>query len=195
MKIGIIDYCSGNLKSIENMLLFLGQDYFIASEPKDIKRADKLIFPGQGHFAQAMKALESCGFVDGIKTEISSGKPFLGICLGLQILFEKSEEAPDTKGLGILEGEVLKFTDGKIPQIGWNKIQTTQNNSVLENTHYYFVNSYYVKPKNSDIISAYSDYYMDFAASVEKENIIAMQFHPEKSAAAGIKVFEKWLKI
>ncbi len=195
MKVGIIDYCSGNLKSIENMLLFLEQDYFIATKPEDIKKADKLIFPGQGHFAQAMKALEVCGFVDGIKESVSEGKPFLGICLGLQILFERSEEAPDVKGLGILEGDVLKFTEGKIPQIGWNKIETTSNNSVLEDSYYYFVNSYYVSPKNTDIVSAYSDYYLRFAASVEKENIIAMQFHPEKSADAGVKVFKKWLKL
>ena len=195
MKVGIIDYSSGNLKSIENMLLFLEQDYFIASEPKDLKNADKLIFPGQGHFAQAMKALENCGFSDEIKNEIAIGKPFLGICLGLQILFEKSDEAPGTKGLGILKGEVLKFREGKIPQIGWNKIKTTANNSFLEDEYFYFVNSYFVKPKNPDIVSAYSNYYIDFAASVEKENIVAMQFHPEKSADAGIKVFKKWLKV
>lgn len=195
MKIGIIDYRSGNLKSIQNMLSFLEQEYFIASTPDELKRADKLIFPGQGHFEQSTKALESSGLVDEIKTSIAKGKPFLGICLGLQILFEKSEEAPNSKGLGVLEGEVLKFTSGKIPQIGWNKIKTTQNNSILENEHYYFVNSYYVKPKNPEIISSYCDYYSDFAASIEKENLIAVQFHPEKSGDAGIRVFKKWIKL
>jgi len=195
MKIGIIDYGSGNLKSIENMLKHLGQEYFIASLPCEIERADKLIFPGQGHFEQAMKALEKSGLTDVIKSFIAGGKPFLGICLGLQILFEKSEEAPEVSGLGVLEGDVLKFTRGKIPQIGWNKIKTTSNNSILEDEHYYFVNSYYIKPQNDKIISSYCNYYGDFAASVEKENLIAVQFHPEKSGEAGVRVFEKWLKL
>lgn len=193
MKIGIIDYKSGNLKSVQNMLKYLGQEYFIASTPEQIQSADKLIFPGQGHFEQASNALKQSGLVDGIKQFIAEGKPFLGICLGLQILFEKSEEALDVAGLGILEGEVLKFQQGKIPQIGWNKIQTTSNNSILEDEYYYFVNSYYVKPKNAPIVSSYCSYHVDFAASIEKENLIAVQFHPEKSGEAGIRVFEKFL--
>jgi len=195
MKIGIIDYKSGNLKSIENMLKYLGQEYFIASTPEQIQSADKLIFPGQGHFEQATNALKQSGLIEGIKFSIAHGKPFLGICLGLQILFEKSAEAPNAKGLGFLEGDVLKFQQGKIPQIGWNQIKTTSNNSILEDEHYYFVNSYYVKPKDEQIVSSYCNYHMDFAASVEKENLIAVQFHPEKSGEAGIRVFEKWLKL
>jgi imidazole glycerol phosphate synthase glutamine amidotransferase subunit len=195
MKIGIIDYKSGNLKSIENMLKHLGQQYFVASTPEQIQSADKLIFPGQGHFEQATNALKQSGLIDGIKNSIAEGKPFLGICLGLQILFEKSEEAPDVYGLGVLEGDVLKFQQGKIPQIGWNQIKTTSNNSILEDEHYYFVNSYYVKPKDEQIVSSYCNYHMDFAASVEKKNLIAVQFHPEKSGEAGIRVFEKWLKL
>lgn len=195
MKIGIIDYKSGNLKSIENMLKYLEQDYFIASSPAAIKSADKLIFPGQGHFEQATKVLEASGLVDEIKLSIEQGKPFLGICLGLQILFEKSEEAPSVDGLGVLKGEVLKFREGKIPQIGWNKIKTTSNNSILEEDYFYFVNSFYVKPEDEGVVSSFGDYYGDFAASVEKENLIAVQFHPEKSGEAGIKVFKKWLKL
>lgn len=195
MKIGIIDYSSGNLKSIENMLTFLEQDYFIASTPLDFARADKLIFPGQGHFEQATKALEKSGLIDEIKIAVEKGKPFLGICLGLQILFERSEEAPNALGLGLLEGEVVKFAQGKTPQIGWNQIKTTDNNSILEDEYYYFVNSYYVKPKNREIASSHCNYYADFVASVEKENLIAVQFHPEKSGDAGIKVFQKWLAL
>ena len=195
MKIGIIDYKSGNLKSIENMLKYLGQEYFVASTPEQISSADKLIFPGQGHFEQATNALKQSGLIDGIKFSIAEGKPFLGICLGLQILFEKSEEAPEVKGLGVLEGDVLKFQQGKIPQIGWNKIQTTSNNSILEDEHYYFVNSFYVQPKNEKIVSSYCNYHSEFVASIEKENLIAVQFHPEKSGEAGIRVFEKWLSL
>lgn len=195
MKIGIIDYSSGNLKSIENMLSFLEQDYFVASTQDDLKRSDKLIFPGQGHFEQATKALEKSGLIDEIKIQIEQGKPFLGICLGLQILFGQSEEAPNCNGLGVLDGEVVKFTQGKTPQIGWNKITTTTNNSILEDEHYYFVNSYYVKPQNPEIASSYCNYHTDFVASVEKNNLIAVQFHPEKSGDAGIRVFEKWLAL
>ncbi len=195
MKIGIIDYKSGNLKSIENMLKYLGQEYFIAAASDEILMADKLIFPGQGHFEQATNALKKSGLVDAIKFSIKDGKSFLGICLGLQILFEKSEEAPDVDGLGALEGEVLKFRQGKIPQIGWNKIKTTSNNSILEDEHYYFVNSFYVKPKDEQIVSSFCNYHADFTASIEKENLIAVQFHPEKSGEAGIRVFEKWLNL
>jgi glutamine amidotransferase len=195
MKIGIIDYNSGNLKSIENMLKYLGQQYFVASTSEQIQSADKLIFPGQGHFEQATNALKQSGLIESIKLSIKDGKSFLGICLGLQILFEKSEEAPNVNGLGVLEGEVLKFQQGKIPQIGWNKIKTTSNNSILEDEHYYFVNSYYVKPKDEQIVSSYCSYHVDFSASIEKENLIAVQFHPEKSGEAGIRVFEKWLNL
>ncbi|MEI8377672.1 MAG: imidazole glycerol phosphate synthase subunit HisH [bacterium] len=195
MKIGIIDYQSGNLKSIENMLKHLGQDFFIAATPEQILSADKLIFPGQGHFEQSAKVLKESGLIDSIKLSIAEGKPFLGICLGLQILFEKSEEAPNAEGLGILDGEVLKFQQGKIPQIGWNKIKTTSNNSILEDEYYYFVNSFYVKPKNEQIASSYCNYHVDFVASIEKENLFAVQFHPEKSGDAGIRVFEKFLLI
>lgn len=195
MKIGIIDYKSGNLKSIQNMLTYLGQEHFIASTKEEISQADKLIFPGQGHFAQAKKALESSGLTDSIKKSIKEGTPFLGICLGLQILFENSEEAPTEKGLSIIEGDVLKFQQGKTPQIGWNKITTTKNNSILEDESYYFVNSYYIKPKDTTIVSAYCNYHIDFAASIEQQNLIAVQFHPEKSGEAGIRVFEKWIKL
>lgn len=192
-KVGIIDYNSGNIKSIQNMLKYLNIEHFIASSPKELEKADKLIFPGQGHFSQATVALQQSGLISQIKLEIEKKKPFLGICLGLQILFEKSEEAPDTQGLSIIKGDVKKFLKGKIPQIGWNKIETTPTNSILENDYYYFVNSYYVCPDEPTIVSSYCNYHMDFVASIEKENLIAVQFHPEKSGETGIRFFEKWL--
>lgn len=195
MIVGIIDYGSGNLKSIENMLRHLECEYFIAKTPEDIERADKLIFPGQGHFEQATKALKASGLVDSIKDAVKSGKHFLGICLGLQIIFDKSQEAPFAYGLGLVSGESLKFIEGKIPQIGWNKIETTRNNSILEDDYYYFVNSYYVLPEDASIVSSVCKYEIDFCASIEKDNLIAVQFHPEKSGEAGVKVFEKWLAL
>lgn len=171
----------------------MGSEYVISSDPSEIAVAKKIIFPGQGHFAQAMKNLENNGLVEPIKQAIDNNAKFLGICLGLQVLFEKSEEAPNVAGLGIIKGEVKKFTQGKIPQIGWNKINTTQNNSYLDDDFFYFVNSYYVVPSDEGVISSVCNYEIDFAASIEYKNLTAVQFHPEKSSEAGIRFFKKWL--
>lgn len=190
----IIDYEAGNLKSICNMLEFLGEDYVISSEADVIENADKIIFPGQGHFAQAMKNLQNKGLIEPIKNAINNGKKFLGICLGLQVLFEKSEEASGVNGLGIIKGEVKKFQIGKTPQIGWNEIKTTSNNSYLSDKFFYFVNSYYVVPEDKSVVSSICNYHIDFAASIEQDNVTAVQFHPEKSTDAGVEFFKKWLK-
>lgn len=175
------------------MLDFMGEKYVISSNPDEIARAERIIFPGQGHFAQAMKNLENKGLVEPIKKAIANNAKFLGICLGLQVLFEKSEEAPNIAGLGIIKGEVKKFTQGKIPQIGWNRISTTQNNTYLQDDFFYFVNSYYVVPQDKKVISSVCNYEIDFCASIEHKNLTAVQFHPEKSSDAGIKFFKKWL--
>ena len=177
------------------MLSFLGCEYVLSNKKEDILNAKKLIFPGQGHFAQAMDNLYQSGLIDTIKNSIDKGIDFLGICLGLQILFEKSEEAPNVEGLGIIEGEVKKFKIGKTPQVGWNKIKTTKNNSYLENEHFYFVNSYYVEPKDKNIVSSYTDYEIEFCSSIQKDNLTAVQFHPEKSSIAGVNFFKKWLEL
>lgn len=191
--ITIIDYEAGNLKSICNMLDFLGSKYVISSSPKEIESAQSIIFPGQGHFAQSVNNLEKKQLVEPVKTAIAKGTKFLGICIGLQVLFEESEEAPEVKGLGIIKGKVKKFTFGKIPQIGWNKIKTTESNSCLEDDYYYFVNSYYVEPDDKSIVSSVCNYEIDFAASIEHKNLTAVQFHPEKSSDAGVRFFKKWL--
>jgi glutamine amidotransferase len=191
--ITIIDYEAGNLKSICNMLDFLNEKYIISSDPKEIESAKSLIFPGQGHFTQAMKNLEDKNLITPIKKAIENNAKFLGICLGLQVLFEKSEESSDVDGLGIIKGEVKKFTQGKIPQIGWNKIKTTKNNSYLEGDYFYFVNSYYVVPEDENVISSTCDYGIEFCASIEYKNLTAVQFHPEKSSDAGVNFFKKWL--
>lgn len=192
--ITIIDYDAGNLKSICNMLDFLGEKYQISSCPEVIKSAKAIIFPGQGCFAQAMKNLEERNLSEAIKFAISNDAKFLGICLGLQILFEKSEEAPNIKGLGIIKGEVKRFREGKVPQIGWNNILTTQNNSCLNDDYFYFVNSYYVVPTDKTIISSTCDYNgVKFTSSIESKNLFAVQFHPEKSSDTGINFFKNWL--
>ncbi|HNW25929.1 MAG TPA: imidazole glycerol phosphate synthase subunit HisH [Candidatus Gastranaerophilaceae bacterium] len=191
--ITIVDYEAGNLKSICNMLDFLNIKYKVSFDPKEIEEAKKIIFPGQGHFAQAMKNLKEKNLIEPIKNAISNDAKFLGICLGLQVLFEKSAEANGVKGLGIFKGEVKKFTKGKIPQIGWNKIITTPQNTYLSDDYFYFVNSYYVCPQDQTIISSTCDYNINFAASVEYKNVTAVQFHPEKSSKAGVIFFKKWL--
>ncbi len=192
-KIVIIDYGAGNVKSLGNMLEFLGYAYEITDDREKILNAKKIIFPGQGHFEQAMKKLNDKNLPCTIKQSIDNGADFLGICLGLQVLFEKSEEAPNVEGLGIFKGEVKKFQTGKIPQIGWNEIKTTKANTYLDDDYFYFVNSYYVVPEDKNIISSITNYHIDFCSSVQKDNVCAVQFHPEKSSEAGIKFFKKWL--
>ncbi len=194
IKVAIIDYDSGNIKSIANILSFLDVNFLLTSKKDEIKKADKIIFPGQGHFEQAMKKLKEKDMVSFIQDLASSGKDFLGICLGLQVLFEKSQEAPNIEGLKIFKGEVLKFKGVKTPQIGWCKIETTSANSFLSDDFYYFVNSYYVKPEDNSIVSSFGTYKIKYASSVEYKNICATQFHPEKSSRAGIDFFKRWLK-
>lgn len=186
----IIDYGSGNTRSLGNMLTFLGCNYKLSNKKEDILNAKKLLFPGQGHFLQAIENLQASGLVDTIKEAIDKKIDFLGICLGLQILFEKSEEAPNAQGLGVLKGEVKKFQSGKIPQIGWNKV-----NFKTSSDYFYFVNSYYVVPEDKSIISSTTNYGIEFCSSIKKDNLCAVQFHPEKSAKAGIKFFKNWLEL
>lgn len=188
----IVDYESGNLRSVANMLGYLDVPYEITSDGNKILNADRIIFPGQGHFAQAMSNLQKKGLIDVIKESCKKGIPFLGICIGLQILFERSEEAPSVKGLGIFKGEVKKFNCLKVPQIGWSKVKSVNSNKFILNDYFYFVNSYYVKPDDSSIINATSNYNGEYCCSVQKSNIMAVQFHPEKSANAGLTFFRNW---
>jgi len=189
----VIDYGGGNLRSVTNMLESLGCPYLVTGKKEDIENAAKIIFPGQGHFGQSMESIRVNGLAEPIIQAIKSGKPFLGICVGLQVLFESSEEAPGIKGLGVLKGQVVKFTSGKIPQIGWNRLKTTSNNSFLTDDYYYFVNSYYVKPEDEAVVSSYCSYNIDFAASIEYKNLTAVQFHPEKSGEVGKNTIKKWI--
>lgn len=193
MSLTVLDYGAGNLKSDTNMLEALGYPYIITDKIEDVLNAERIIFPGQGHFGQAMESLNSKGLTEPLIKVINSGIPFMGICVGHQLLFEESEEAPGCRGLGIFRGKVVKFTQGKIPQIGWNKLEVTPNNTILTSDYVYFVNSYYAFPYDTNIISAYSNYYIDFTASVEYKNIVGMQFHPEKSGEVGYSAIKKWL--
>lgn len=192
-RITILDYGAGNIKSVTNILEFLRVEYIITDKKEDIKNAERIIMPGQGHFGQFMQALNTKGLSKTLMDKINDGTPFMGICLGIQVLFEYSEEAPDVKGLGIFPGKVQKFTKGKIPQIGWNELKITQNNSILTNDYVYFVNSYHVVPENKNIVSAHCKYHNKFVAAIEHRNVVAFQFHPEKSGEIGYGFIKKWL--
>ena len=191
----IINYGGGNVRSVENILKALEQDYIISNKKGDILSSRKIIFPGQGHFGQSMTAIKQNGLDKIITKALDKRIPFLGICVGLQVLFECSEEAPDVKGLGILKGNIIKYKTQKTPQIGWNKIRTTGNNTILYDDYYYFVNSFYANPLDKNIISSTADYSIDFCASIEKENLFATQFHPEKSGKIGRASIENWINI
>ncbi len=194
IKIAILDYGSGNIQSLSNTISYLGFDPVITSDREKILSVDKIIFPGQGHFRQAVENFKKSNLEKTILEALDKGIDFLGICLGLQILFERSEEAPDVKGLGIIKGEVKKFKNIKTPQIGWNKIATTGIDKNLNNEFFYFVNSYYVVPDDSSIISSKTNYGIEFCSSIKKDNLTAVQFHPEKSSNSGINFFKNWLK-
>ena len=191
--IAIVDYGSGNVRSVKNTLDFLGAESLITSKPEEIEAADRIIFPGVGAFGYAMEQLRKRKLEGPVKNSIANGKPFLGICLGQQLLFEESEESPGIKGLGIFKGRVKKFAKGKTPQIGWNRIIPVKKNA-FEEGYMYFVNSYYVAPEDSSLIAAKTSYEgQEFASAIEKDNVTAVQFHAEKSGDFGIDFLRRWL--
>ena len=191
--ISIIDYGAGNLKSVKNALDYFGVENRISDKPEEILKSERLILPGDGSFGFMMNCLQNKKLIGPIKGFIKSGKPFLGICLGLQGLFDSSEESPGIKGLGIFKGKVVKFNEGKIPQIGWNKI-IPKNKALFKNEYVYFVNSYYVVPEDKSIIAALTDYNGLFVSAIRFENVTAVQFHPEKSGYPGLKIIQRWLE-
>jgi glutamine amidotransferase len=200
--IAIIDYGAGNLHSVKNALDFLGAHSVITGDKEKIAAADKVILPGVGAFGDAMKCLEESGLTETVKKAAESGKPFLGICLGLHLLFEESEESPDVKGLGIFKGRIVKIPDSdglKIPHMGWNNIHITKGSKILKNIgsepYVYFVHSYYVKAENDNIVSAYTEYGQRLDIAVEKDNVFATQFHPEKSGDTGMEILKNFIAL
>ena len=200
--IAIIDYDAGNLKSVEKALLFLGQECVVTRDPETILGADKVILPGVGAFGDAMEKLHRFGLVDVIRQVTAAGTPFLGICLGLQLLFRSSDESPGVEGLGFLDGEIVSIPpkEGyKIPHMGWNSLDVKPGAKLFKglegNPYVYFVHSYYLKAADENIVAASTEYTTHIHASVESGNVFACQFHPEKSSEVGLKILKNFASL
>lgn len=196
----LIDYGVGNLYSVEKAVAYVGGDVKISSSAEDIVRAEKIILPGVGAFGDCMKNLEATGLIPTIKAEISSGKPILGICVGMQILFAGSEESPCVDGLKIFGGQVKKIRAGdlKIPHMGWNSIKFGDSKlfaGLSGEPYFYFVHSYHAAPEDKKIIAATTTYGEEVTAAIEFENIFATQFHPEKSGDVGLHVLKNFVEL
>ncbi|WP_289285783.1 imidazole glycerol phosphate synthase subunit HisH [Parablautia intestinalis] len=202
----IIDYDAGNIKSVEKALIYLGERAVITRDRDVILRADRVILPGVGAFGDAMEKLHFYGLADVIGEVARRQIPFLGICLGLQLMFERSEESPGVKGLGLLKGEIWRIPEGqgiKIPHIGWNSLRFPNQGRLFrkiqeednKEAYVYFVHSYYLKAKEEDIVTAVTEYGTIIHAAVEKGNLFACQFHPEKSSQTGLKILRNFIAI
>ncbi len=199
--IAIIDYGAGNLQSVKKALDYLGEPNFITAKSSEIEAADALILPGVGSFGDAMQSLSDSGLLETVRAAALSDTPFLGICLGLQLLFPESEESKGIKGLGVLPGKIIKFPGDmglKIPQIGWNSINIREGcklyAGVPQNAYVYFVHSYYLQAADPEVVAATAEYGVTFHASVadEAHRLYATQFHPEKSGAVGLRILRNF---
>lgn len=196
----VIDYDAGNIKSVEKALDFLGESVVVTRDKQTILQADRVILPGVGAFGDAMEKIRRYHLESVLKEVVQNGTPFLGICLGLQLLFDSSEETPKAKGLGILKGKIVHIPDAKlkVPQIGWNSLHFPKNGrlfeGISENAFVYFVHSYYLQAEE-DIVTATTEYGVEIHASVEKGNVFACQFHPEKSSKVGLRMLENFIRI
>jgi glutamine amidotransferase len=199
--IGIIDYGMGNIHSVQKALEYMGAETLVTNQPDEIRLCEKIVLPGVGAFSDAVEELQKRGMAEAIHTAVRNKKIFLGICLGMQLLFETSEEAKNTLGLGLLKGRVKKFSQKgfKVPQMGWNQLKVKGECPLLrdisDNAYVYFCHSYYPDPEDKEVIAATCDYGRDFAAVVYKDNIYGVQFHPEKSQEVGLKMLRNFVEI
>ncbi len=200
--ITIVDYGMGNLRSVQKGFEKVGHRALVTGAPADVAAAGKVVLPGVGAFEDAVHELQDRGLMEPVLEAIDSGKPFLGICLGLQLLFDVSYENGEHKGLGVLSGEVVRFdlpSEFSVPQIGWNRVSISRRAPILEGikegTFFYFVHSYYVMPENRDVIAAETDYGGPFCSMIWRENLFATQFHPEKSQSAGLRMLKNFAEL
>lgn len=196
--IAIIDYGAGNLKSVKKAFDHLKVNSKVISSAREWSGFDKLVLPGVGAFGAAAQRLNKAGFIELTKEWLIADKPFLGICLGLQLLFESSTESTDIDGLGFFKGKCVRFQQGKVPQIGWNQIQLKKDSKLLdgitENSFFYFLHGYYIQPENEDNITANTEYGITYPSIVSKGNVYAVQFHPEKSGDVGLQLLKNWVE-
>lgn len=197
--IAVIDYGAGNLHSVVNALDYLGAESVVTSDRDTILSADRVILPGVGAFGDAMRSMNEKGLTEAVKEAADGSRPFLGICLGLQLLFESSEESPGVEGLGVFKGSVVRIPDHglKIPHMGWNNISLAKKSAILpeNNPFVYFVHSYYIKPENEEDVSARTEYGTVLDVAVERGNVFAVQFHPEKSGETGMGILKRFLEV
>ncbi len=200
--IAVIDYDAGNMKSVEKALNYLGQEACVTREKKSILDAEGVILPGVGAFGDAMDKLHRFGLAEVIRACVERGTPFLGICLGLQLLFESSEESPGVEGLSVLKGSIRRIPSQeglKVPHIGWNDLSFPKRGRLFEglgdHPYVYFVHSYYLQAAEEGIVTAYTEYGVQIHASVEKGNLFACQFHPEKSSEVGLRILQNFVRI
>lgn len=197
--IAVIDYGAGNLHSVVNALDYLGAESVVTSDRDTILSADRVILPGVGAFGDAMRSMREKGLTEAVKEAADGSRPFLGICLGLQLLFESSEESPGVEGLGVFKGSVVRIPDHglKIPHMGWNNISLAKKSAILpdNNPFVYFVHSYYIKPENEEDVSARTEYGTVLDVAVERGNVFAVQFHPEKSGETGLGILKRFLEV
>ena len=198
--IAVIDYGAGNLQSVVKAFHFIGCDILVTADQDELKQASAAVLPGVGAFGDAMNCLKQSDFVNPVLDFIESGKPFLGICLGLQLLFEGSEETPGVSGLGVLRGKIIRIpaeTGLKIPHIGWNSLAVKENAGLFKNLepnpYVYFVHSYYLKAENPNVVSSTTNYGVEIDASVQRGNLFATQFHPEKSGKTGLQMLKNFV--
>ncbi len=195
MIVGILDWGGGNLASVERALRRVGADTVLSADPREMERADRLVFPGVGRFGDVMEGLRARGLDRLLIDAVAGARPVLGICVGLQALFEGSSESPGTAGLGLLRGRVRRFERGKVPQIGWNRVEPAgaAADGAIAPDHYYFVNSYHADPEDESVVAGWTDYHGRFASAVAWRSVLATQFHPEKSGPAGLALLRRWL--
>ncbi|MBN1271166.1 MAG: imidazole glycerol phosphate synthase subunit HisH [Candidatus Aminicenantes bacterium] len=198
MKIGIVDYGAGNLRSVRNAFDYLGMKSLIVDSPSQLKELDKLVLPGVGAFGHAVGRMRDAGFFSPVYDWLKEDRPFLGICLGFQMLFDLSDESPDEKGFGFFEGSCRRFRERKVPQIGWNAVQTGGNTLLFDGIpsgeHFYFVHSYYVAAGDGGMVLGRTEYGLSYVSVVGNGHVFGVQFHPEKSGEAGLTLLENWGK-
>ncbi len=197
--IAIVDYGAGNLQSVRRAFDYIGVKSGIVALVEELNNIERLVLPGVGAFGAAMEGLKASGFYEAIREWLKSDRPFLGICLGMQLLFEGSSESEGVEGFAVFKGKCLRFNEGKVPQIGWNQIRVEKDSKLLEginnNAFFYFLHGYCVEPEDTSIVTATTQYGVAYPSVVERGNIFATQFHPEKSGKVGLKMLKNWVEL